>query len=694
MTRKPWLTLVILTAGFGPWVGRAPAQDQLRDFTRPILVLNTGGHHAPIRSLIFTPDGGQLLTAGLDKVINVWGLQGSKPALEATIRPPIWRGPAGEIHALALAPAVDERGQRVLAVAGFGIGSRRGNIGLFYLPATGGIGTGEHFAELVRDDPKDAPNDPRPSGHANTVTSLAFDPKGTYLASGSVDATARIWDWRNRRTTAILTGHVGAINAIAFTKDGTHLVTGGVDGTLRLWDINRPQAPVATAAYPPLNPKDPLGVQINALAVSDDGRFVVIGREDGRVLRYDAANLGNGAVIVPGGETIEALALSHDGKRLVTSSIRRLKNAGELPRLTCSIRIRRFPDGANLRELPPFDSIAYACGFSPNDKLLAIAGGDMQTIRLITNWDDPAPATTSVKGMGRSVWDVGLRDEGGRLAVGYSHDSNQNLMYAPRGPAVRPRYFGMILPAREITSYDPADLNRGLIEYAGWTVRPVSPFQLDVVHAAPPQRRFTITLDEVKDRRWKSYSFIPSGPEHARPTLAIGCESGVWFYRLDDGRPTRLYAGHSGPVYCLAPAKDGRWLATGSSDQTVRLWTLAGCDTPPTLGAVFERGPEGIRVTEVAPFSFADAMGIKKGDVLIKFGLARKEVDADDFLAHFEEQLPNSPIEVIVRRKVEPPPGQAQHQAHRRPRRRWSVSTRPGGTARPCRSSWPRTANG
>jgi WD40 repeat protein len=663
MTRKAWLTLAVLTAALGPWLARARAQDQLRDYHRPILVLNTGGHHAPIRALLFTPDGSQLLTGGQDKVVNVWGLSTGKPRLEATIRPPIWRGAAGEIRALALAPTVDERGQRVLAVAGFGISGRRGNIGLYHLPAAGGIGTGDHFAELVGDDPKDDPNDPRPSGHANSVLSLAFDPTGTYLASGSIDSTARIWDWRNRRTTAILTGHAGGINAIAFTRDGTHLVTGGADGTLRLWDIHRPQAPIATAAHPPLNPTEPLGVQINVLAVSDDGKSVVVGREDGCVLRYDAANLANEARIVRGGESIEALALSHDSKRLVTSSIRRLTRAGELPRLTCYIRLHRFPDGATLRELPPFDSLAYACGFSPNDKVLAIAGGDRQSIRLMTNWDAPAAATVEVQSQGRSIWDVGLRTDGGRLAVGYSFDPNQNLMYGPRGPAVRPRYHGMNLPSREITSYDPADLNRGMIEYAGWTIRPVNPFQLEIVHAAPPQRTFQVTLDEVKDRRWKSYSFIPPGPDHPQPTVAVGCESGVWFYRLDNGRPTRLYAGHSGPVYCLAPSKDGRWLATGSSDQTVGLWTLAGCDTPPILGATFERGPDGLLVTAVEPFGFAEAMGLKKGDVAVKFGLARKEANADDFLAHYEEQLPNSTIELIVRRKVEPPPGQGQGQA-------------------------------
>jgi hypothetical protein len=218
----------------------------------------------------------------------------------------------------------------------------------------------------------------------------------------------------------------------------------------------------------------------------------------------------------------------------------------------------------------------------------------------------------------------------------------------------------MVLPARAITTYDPAELSRGRLQYEGWTIRPVDPFRLDVMQAGRPERTFRITLDEVKDRRWMSYSFIPPGPEHNGATVAVGCESGVWFYRLADGRPTRLYAGHSGPVYCLAPSKDGKWLATGSSDQTVRLWTLAGCDAMPTLGATFERRADGTPIVKsVEALSFAEAMGMKPGDVPVQFGLAGRQVTADDFLARFDAQLPNTPIELIVQRRVEAPPAPA-----------------------------------
>jgi WD40 repeat protein len=662
MAGKWCRAFLVLAAGLtAAWQGggssaRAQAQP---GFTHPILVLNTGGHQAPVRALVFPPDGGQLLSGGMDKVVHVWNVRAGRPALEGTIRPPIWRGQAGAINALALSPEVDQPGHRVLAIAGYGVESFGGNIGLFHFPGSNALKTGDHFDELIKDDPAN----PAPSGHTNVVTSLAFDRRGQYLASGSNDTTARIWDWRNRRSVATLRGHTGPINAIAFTPDGGRLITAGRDGILRLWDIKQPAAPIATAPPPPSRTADALGIQINKMEISRDGRFVVIGREDGRLIRYDAANLGNETGFPSSPGTIEALALSHDGAWLVTSSIRLLGTRAELPRLTCSIQRRRFPGGEDPQDvIPPLDNIAYACEFSPDDQTLAVAGGDLQAIRLIRNWNQPAPQpqVTLVHGLGRSIWDVGLADSGGRLAVGYSHDQDQNLIYLQGRAAAPASYDGMILETRERTAFDPAVLSRALLTYQGWSVRPIDPFHLEVVLDGRPDRTFPIALNEVLDRRWRCYSFIPPGPEHPRLTLAVGCEAGVWFYRVDDGKPVRLYSGHSGPVYCLAPSKSGRWLATGSSDQTVRLWTLAGCDTLPTLGATFERRPgTPTVVTAVEPLSFAEVMGLRKGDIPFRYGLAGapKEVTEDDFFARYESMVPNTAIEMYVRRRVEPPPG-------------------------------------
>jgi tetratricopeptide (TPR) repeat protein len=91
----------------------------------PHLMLDTGGHTALIKGLVFTPDGKQLVSAGDDKVIRVWDWQTGSTV--RTIRGQVGPGLEGLIYAIALSPD-----GRWLAAGGWmapGFGVRNNEVG-------------------------------------------------------------------------------------------------------------------------------------------------------------------------------------------------------------------------------------------------------------------------------------------------------------------------------------------------------------------------------------------------------------------------------------------------------------------------------------------------------------------------------------------------------------------------------------
>ncbi len=90
------------------------------------------------------------------------------------------------------------------------------------------------------------------SGHTGTVTSVAFSPDGSLLASGSWDQTIKLWEVATGQEVRTLSGHSSTVSSVAFSPDGRLLASGSWDGTVLLWDATRFKAPKITSLiFPP-----------------------------------------------------------------------------------------------------------------------------------------------------------------------------------------------------------------------------------------------------------------------------------------------------------------------------------------------------------------------------------------------------------------------------------------------------------
>jgi eukaryotic-like serine/threonine-protein kinase len=75
-------------------------------------------------------------------------------------------------------------------------------------------------------------------GHRWTVYSLAFSPNSRVLASGGLDAIARLWDVdTGTELTRPLRGHLQGVTGLTFSPDSTALATSSTDNTVKFWSV-------------------------------------------------------------------------------------------------------------------------------------------------------------------------------------------------------------------------------------------------------------------------------------------------------------------------------------------------------------------------------------------------------------------------------------------------------------------------
>jgi WD40 repeat protein len=246
---------------------------------------------------------------------------------------------------------------------------------------------------------------------------VSFSPDGKYLATGSEDNNARVWDTAQLPKLTVLSEHTSRVHSVAFSPDGQVLATGGGDGAIVLWDNQGKM----------LRRLDAHQAGVMALAFSPAGRTLASAGGDGRVVLWSDPVASTDALVLEGGAgRILCVNFSPDATTLIAggtgNSLRWWKlNAAE-------------PVAKGSLALPT--GWAKVAAFSPDGKSLVCGGGGNGTLYLCA-WQDDGPKVRAVLDKHQQrVNDITFAPDGKTFASG-SEDASVKLWETATGKVVK-----------------------------------------------------------------------------------------------------------------------------------------------------------------------------------------------------------------------------------------------------------------
>jgi WD40 repeat protein len=440
-------------------------------------------------------------------------------------------------------------------------------------------------------------------GYGPQLLSVAWSADGRRLAAGPNGGPLHIWDLE-AGTRRLLEDHHEGLKDLAWSPDGTRILTGSWEGTLRVFDAR-------SGAL--LGLREGLSPWTAGVAWSPDGATVWAGQAGGG-LRAFGPDL---AVERPGlrdtGE-LASLALSPDGRRLVLGC-----EAGRA-------RLFRLPELREEREFGGLGGVVKALAFESDGRHLLLAEGG-RVLRIETDtgrevWSQaaevgaieslavmPASQRLAVGGRQLALWrtdqarspsghqaalvSLAFSPDGRRLASG-SGDRSARVWDVETG-ALR----GTLALAQEggvAWTPDGAFLATSHGELRLWEAEGLRlarrlpggggecaqiAFSADGRRALVAEKREALLVDV---RAGRVLARLPLESEvaafHAgKDAGLVASQRGTGSIELVElasrpGRSPRRWEGHRGWIWQLAFDRAGRWLASAGDDGLARVWSL------------------------------------------------------------------------------------------------------------------------
>jgi WD40 repeat protein len=302
------------------------------------------GHTGAVTSVAISPDGRLALSGGQGRHLRLWDLESGQELPRFGSHPQAVLGvafsPDGQLALSACEDGVvrcwDVATGRLLRRL---LGHSRGVSSVAFSPDGRQVLTGSFDGSVRLWDAASGQERAHLTGHTNGVLAVAFSPDGRRALSGGGandagrrtrgrDFSLRLWALSRPVREALpetpqppgelfcLRADGGQVRSVLFSLDGTSLFTGSTETSVHRWDAGSGAEKGRLTEVP--HPAWPPGMrrpEVSCLALSPDGKRLLVSSETGLVLSADAASGKELRRLSISTGPIRSLAFTPDGRR-------------------------------------------------------------------------------------------------------------------------------------------------------------------------------------------------------------------------------------------------------------------------------------------------------------------------------------------------------------------------------------------
>ncbi|MDR2941298.1 MAG: caspase family protein [Treponema sp.] len=367
-------------------------------------------------------------------------------------------------------------------------------------------------------------------GHTATVNSVAFSADGSQAVSGSWDNTVKLWDIASGREIRTFSGHKDFVLSVAFSPNGKQVLSGSRDKTVKLWDAVSGKEIRTFSGH--------AGYIVYSAVFSADGKQILSGSNDNNMKLWDAVSGKEIRTFSGHSYIVYSVAFSPDGKQALSGS-------GDK-----TIKLWDTVSGKEIKTFPVnTEHGAWSVAFSPDGKYAL--SGFSSNIKL---WDIASGREVKTFSGHTSKVNAVIFSPDGQQILSGSEDKTMKLWDVASGREIRA--FSGSTDASMVFS---SDGKYALFDF---------PANVNLKDWNAVSGRFRTFLGNKE-------IFIASSPDGAQVISYYKDNQTMKLWDTASGKEIKTFSA-SGPVVSAAFSPDGAQILSGSSDNSVKLWDIAG----------------------------------------------------------------------------------------------------------------------